>query len=133
MFKVTESTIAKHACEQQFREVFWHRHHGGKRVRWRTAYENANLEWASFFERLLMVTCDVPLDLVMQSAFFIWGVVVPGNLYAVHAYVCLQYTGGFARACGDLRKRDKCAAVHRPADQLRQIFQAAFFKILDAT
>ena len=103
MFKVTEPAVAEHACEQQFREVLGHGHHGGKRVRWRTAYENANLERASFFERLLMVACDVPLDLVMETAFLVRGVVVPGNLDAVHAHVCLQYVGIFARACGDLR------------------------------
>ena len=111
MFKVTETMVAEHACEQEFREVLGHGHHGGKCVRWRPANENAHLERATFFESFLVVPCDVALDLVMQSAFFVRNVFISRNLDAVHAYVRLHDACIFTRACGDLRERDERSAV----------------------
>ena len=111
MFKVTETAVAEHACKQKLREVLGHGHHGGKRVRWRPANENAHLERAPFFECFLVVPCNVALDLVMESAFFVRNVFIPGNLDAVHAHVRLHDACVFTRACGDLRERDERSAV----------------------
>ena len=111
MFKVTKSAVAEHACEQKFRKIFGHRHHGCKRMRWRTANEYAYLERAPFFNRFLMMPCNVTLDLVMQSAFFVRNVIVTGNLNAIHPDVRLHDAGAFAWTCGDLRERDERSAV----------------------
>ena len=75
MNKVTEPPAAEHASKQKFAQVFGHGHDGCNRLRGRATDKDADLKRSAFFNRFLVVSSDVALDLVMQAAF-VAGVIV---------------------------------------------------------
>ena len=94
--------------------------------------KDAYLEGATFFDRFLVVPCDVPLDLVMQAAF-VRSIVVPGNLDAVHSQVSGHDACVFGRSRRHLRQSKEGASVMGPTDNLRQVRKLALLEVLDAS
>ena len=132
VLEIAESLARKHPRERQFRKIFGHGRNGCNRVRQGTPDKDAHLERPAFFNRFLVVCRDIAVNLVVKSAF-VGRVVVPGNLDAVHAQVRLQDAPLFAGARRDQRQRNERPAVFGPADNLREVGEGAFFKIVDGT
>ena len=130
VLEIAEPLACEHPRERQFRKVFGHGRNRCNRVRQGAADKDAHLERPAFFDGLLVVCCDIAVNLVVKPAF-IGGVVVPGNLDAVHAQVRLQDAALFAGARRDQRQCDERPAVFGPADNLREVGEGAFLEIVD--
>ncbi len=117
-----QAMAAKQAGKRQLRHAFRQRHDRSKAQAGRTADKNVDRQRLPLFQGRGMMNTDTAMNLVMQAGF-VAGILIAGNLHAVHSQVGASPAFASGSFGIDLRQSDKRATVIGPGDELRQLGQ----------